>query len=490
MGQISFVDTTLRDGHHSLWAMGMRTGMMVPVASKMDEAGFRAIEVFGGGHFRKCIRELKENPWERIRLVAEQVKSTPLAFMMLPSVSVFDVTPYSVLKVYIERLVAHGIGRIQIIESSNDFKNRIPQVLKMINSHGLQTIIGLVYSISPKHTDEYYAAKTAHAASLNPTAIFIKDPSGLMTPERVKTLVPAVLSHARKVPVEFHGHCSTGLMPVCYVEAMKQGIEIFHTALPPLANSSSQPSIFNIAKNARILGFNSTINLESLENVSKHFLEIAERENLPIGVPTEYDVSQYVHHVPGGVISHLKHQLTEMGVVDRFDEVLDEIGRVRAELGYPIMVTPFSQFVCTQATLNVITGIRYKQIPDEIIQLVTGHWGESAVEDVDPEIKDKISDSPRAKFFKSLKQKEPEISEIRARLGGPNLSDDDLILRYIAPQTEIDGMYGAGPAKMYETGKSSMAHLMSELLKRDQFHYISLQSKTGSMTFNSSSGNA
>ena len=490
MGQIKFVDTTLRDGHHSLWAMGMRTGMMVPVASKMDEAGFRAIEVFGSGHFRKCIRELKENPWERIRLMAEQVKSTPLAFMMLPSVSVFDVTPYSVLKVYIERLVAHGIGRIQIIESSNDFNNRIPQTLKMIKSHGLQTIIGLVYSISPKHTDEYYAAKAAEAASLDPTAIFIKDPAGLLTPERVKTLVPSVLSHSKKVPVEFHGHCSTGLMPVCYIEAMKLGIEIFHTALPPLANSSSQPSIFNIAKNARILGFNSSIDLESLENVSEHFLEIAEREGLPIGVPSEYDVSQYVHHVPGGVISHLRHQLTQLGVTDRFEEVLDEVGRVRAELGYPIMVTPFSQFVCTQATFNVITGERYKQIPDEIIQLVIGHWGNSAVDDIDPEIMDKISSNPRARFFKGLKKKEPKISEIRARLGGPNLSDDDLILRYIAPQTEIDDMYGAGPAKMYETGKSSMAHLMSKLLKGDQCDYIRLQSKTGSMTFNSSSGSA
>ena len=484
MKKMSFVDTTLRDGHHSLWAMGMRTGMMVPVAERLDEVGFKSIEVCGAGHLRKCIRELKENPWERIRLMSDRIKKTPITFMMSTSVTVFDITPYSVLKIYVERLAAHGINRVQIIESSNDFDNRLPAVLDMLREVGIEIIIGLVYSISPKHTDKYYAEKAAHAASLKPDAIFIKDPAGLLTPERTKSLVPSVFSGAGEVAVEFHGHCTTGLMQACYAEAMKLGIETVHTAIPPLADGSSQPSVFNVEKNARLLGFEPEIDVDSLAPISNHFTEIAERERLPIGAPLEYDLAQYIHNVPGGVISHLKHQLSQIGVVNRLDEVLIEVGKVRAELGYPIMVTPFSQFVCSQATLNVIAGERYKQITDEVIQLVMGHWGKEAATDIDPNVRDLICNTPRAKHFQNWEVEEVEISEIREKLGGPSLSDDDLILRYLAPVQEIEEMYKAGPAKIYSTGERPLAHLVQELLKRERFTSISIQVGDDLIQFN------
>ena len=481
MKKMSFVDTTLRDGHHSLWAMGMRTGMMVPIAEQMDKVGFKSIEVCGAGHLRKCIRELKENPWERIRLVAEKINKTPITFMMATTVTVFDITPYSVLKVYIERLAAHGVNRVQIIESSNDFDNRLPAVLDMLKEVGIQIVIGLVYSISPKHTDEYYSKKTAQAASFDPDALFIKDPAGLLTPERTKTLVPSVLSQAGKVPVEFHGHCTTGLMQACYAEAM--GIETVHTAVPPLADGSSQPSVFNVERNARLLGFEPSIDVEKLKPVSSHFTEIAERESLPIGAPLEYDLAQYIHHIPGGVISHLRHQLNQIGVADRQDEILEEVGKVRAELGYPIMVTPFSQFVCAQATLNVITGERYKQITDEIIQFVMGHWGKEAAAGINPNIKDLICSAPRAKHFQNWEVEELEISEVRQRLGGSTLSDDELILRYLAPANEIEEMHSAGPAKIYPTGETPIAHLVRELLKREHFGAIAVQVGDDSIRF-------
>jgi len=482
---MSFVDTTLRDGHHSLWAMGMRTGMMVPIAEQMDEVGFKSIEICGAGHLRKCIRELKENPWERIRLMANKIKKTPITFMMASTVTVFDITPYSVLKVYIERLAAHGINRVQIIESSNDFDNRLPAVLDMLNEVGIQIVIGLVYSISPKHTDEYYAKKTSHAVSFDPDALFIKDPAGLLTPERTKTLVPSVLSQAGRVPVEFHGHCTTGLMQACYAEAMKLGIETVHTAVPPLADGSSQPSVFNVERNARLLGFEPLIDVEKLKPISSHFTEIAERERLPIGAPLEYNLAQYIHHIPGGVISHLRHQLNQIGVADRQDEILEEVGKVRAELGYPIMVTPFSQFVCAQATLNVIAGERYKQITDEIIQFVMGHWGKEAAADIEPNIKDQIYSAPRAKHFQNWEVEELEISEVRQRLGDATLSDDELILRYLAPENEIEKMHSAGPAKMYSTGETPIAHLVRELLKREHFSTISVQAGGDSIRFQS-----
>jgi oxaloacetate decarboxylase alpha subunit len=485
MTQLSFVDTTLRDGHSSLWAMGMRTGMMVPIAEQIDEVGFKAIELFGSGQFKKLTRELREDPWERIRMMAERVTKTPLGFMMLPSITVFEIPSLAVLELYVERLAANGIKRIQLMESSNDFGDRIPGLVAFMKQLGLQVVLGLVYSISPKHTDEYYATKTLQAAALEPDAVYIKDPAGLLTPERTRTLVPAVLGHAGSVPVEFHSHCTTGLAPAFYVEAIKLGINTVHTAIPPLANGSSQPSVFNVARNAALLGLKPAIDLEKIRPISSHFTEIAAREKLPVGVPLEYDLAQYEHHVPGGVISHLRHQLTQMGVVDRLEEILTEVGRVRAELGYPIMVTPFSQFVCTQATLNVISGERYKQVPDEVIQLVMGHWGKEAAEDVDPEVRDRIMNAPRARHFADWTAPETTVAEARQRLGGPDLSDDELVLRCTSPLSDVQAMHDAGPARMYRSGETPMAKLVEELLKRKEFSQITVRAGDKSLSFRS-----
>lgn len=477
--QIRFVDTTLRDGHHSLWAMGMRTGMMLPVAETLDDAGFKAIEVFGAGHFRKCVKELREDPWERMRAMSARVTRTPLSFMMLPSVSVFDVTPYSLMKVYVEQLAAHGIGRIQIIDPSNDFDHRLPRLIEMIKQQGMQIVIGLVYSLSPKHTDAYYRKKAREAASLAPDALFIKDPAGLLTPDRTRTLVPAVLKGANDVAVEFHGHCTTGLMPACYSEAMPLGVEAVHTAIPPLADGSSQPSVFNTVSNANRLGIEAPLDLQRLERVSRHFDEIAEAEDLPKGAPVQYDVAQYVHQVPGGVISHLRHQLKQIGLIDRLDEVLEEIGRVRAEMGYPIMVTPFSQFVCSQATLNVISGERYKQVSDEIISMALGRWGREAAENISTDLADRIRAMPRALKLAGAGNEEPDIKAIRDRLGGSSVPDSELILRYLAPQAEIDAMHRAGPARIYQTGGNLIVRLLDELAARGRFDRIALEIDDG-----------
>lgn len=476
MPRLSFVDTTLRDGHSSLWAMGMRTGMMVPIAEKIDDAGFKAIELFGSGQFKKLTRELRENPWERLRMMSQRVRKTPLAFMMLPSVTVFEIPSMPILQMYVERLAANGIRRIQLMESSNDFSNRIPELVSGMKRLGVQVVLGLVYSLSPKHTDEYYARKTTQAVALQPDAIYIKDPAGLLTIERTRSIVPAVLNHASGIPVEFHSHCTTGLAPAFYMEAIKQGIEIVHTGIPPLANGSAQPSVFNVVKNASLLGYEPDINLDLMQPISDHFYEIARRTGLPMGAPVEYDLAQYEHHVPGGVISHLRHQLTQLKIVHRLDEVLTEVGRVRAELGYPIMVTPFSQFVCTQATMNVITGERYSHIPDEVIQLVMGHWGEEAAIDVDPNVRDRILSSPRAQHFVNWTPPQTSVAEARQRLGGPDLSDDELVLRLISPPSDVEAMHAAGPARMYMTGPRPLTNVVSELLNRGRYRRISIRS--------------
>lgn len=476
MKEVNFVDTTFRDAHASLWAEGMTTGMMLPVADQMDKIGFTSMEVIATSHFLKCVRELREDPWERIRLLSKKITNTPLGLMMHYSITAFDLTPFSVLKLWMERIAANGIRRVQLMDAANDMNYRIRETTQFAKEAGLQIMMALVYSHSPKHTDEYYAQKTRDAAKLKVDVIYIKDPGGLLTPERVQTLVPVVLKNSNGIPVEIHSHCTTGCAPLVYLEAIQRGIKTVHTAIPPLANRSSQPSVFNIIKNLKHLGYTPTIDEEAIKSVSDHFHYIAKREALPMGEPVEYDVYQYVHQVPGGVISNLKHQLSQLRIGHRLEEVLEETIRVRRDLGYPIMVTPFSQFVVSQAAINIMLGERYKQITDEIIHYALGHWGKEASLDVTPNLKDRILSLPRAKELSNGEPPNPSIEEVRQQLGGSGISDDELLLRYIIrEEKDLQAMRAAGPVKEYWTTTNPLMALIRELLALKDQDYIHIQ---------------
>jgi len=483
MKEIYFVDTTFRDGHASLWAEGMTTGMMLPVASQMDQIGFKAMEIIATSHFLKCVRELREDPWERIRLLSKKITKTPLTLMMHHSITAFDLSPYSILKLWMERIATNGIKRVQLMDSDNDLTFRASKCVKFAKDAGLEVSMALIYSYSPRHTDEHYIRKTKDAVNLNVDVIYLKDSGGLLTPERVKTLIPAILKNSNGIPVELHSHCTTGLAPLVYLEAVKQGIEILHTAIPPLANGSSQPSIFNIARNTRFSGYNPAINEEAIKPISDHFRFIAKREGLPLGAPLEYDFYQYVHQVPGGVISNLRHQLSGIRMGHRLEEVLEETVQVRKDLGYPIMVTPFSQFVVSQAAMNVMSGERYQRISDEVIKFTLGFWGEEVSSYIDPNIKDRILNSPRAKELANWEVPQPSIKELRQKLGGRGISDDELLLRYMIQEEEIRKMREAeGPVKEYLTARNPVVALIQELLKQKDSDYISIQKKDFSLT--------
>ena len=285
--------------------------------------------------------------------------------------------------------------------------------------------------------------------------------------------MPAILSAVPDFPVEIHSHCTTGLAPICYLEAVKLGVRVVHTGIPPLANGAAQPSVFNVAHNAKLLGYRPQVDLEMLRPVGAHFAEIARRERMPVGAPLEYDVSQYLHHVPGGVISHLRRQVAQLGMAQRLPEVLEEVARVRTEFGYPIMVTPFSQFVGSQAALNVMVGERYKQVSDEVILFALGHWGREAAESMDPDVRDCILQQPRAQELASWRPPEPSLAEVRGRLGGAGISDEELLLRFIAPVGEIEAMRAAGAPKMdYPAGGGSLVKLLRGLAQRKNLRSI------------------
>ena len=475
---VQFIDTTFRDGSQSLWALGMRSGMIEAVAPKMDRAGFAGVEVpVVGINVKKFVRDLKEDPWEMMRMVAKAMPQAVKSSMAGGHILSFDnPAPREMVTLFFQRIVATGaLNRAQLTSNTFDQSKRtFPWVLPLFKELGLHNAIAISYSVSPRHTDEYYAEKTREMAAFKPDSIYIKDQGGLLTVDRVRTLVPVMLANTGGIPLELHSHCTTGLADLVYLEAMKLGVRTVHTAVPPLANGSSQPSVFNVARNARLLGQTVGIDEPVLREVSARLTAIAKQDKLPIGAPLEYDYGQYVHQVPGGVISNLRHQLAEMRIVHRLDEVLEESVQVRKDLGYPIMITPHSQFVVSQAAINVAMGERYKVVIDELIYFAQGVYGEdSGYTWMDPNLKDRLLSSQRAKELAAHRQREVTMRELRAQMGGPGVSDEEFLLRFIMKgDKEIAAMRAAGPPRRYSSASMPLANLIDELGKHKQVRYV------------------
>ena len=480
METIHFVDTTIRDGHQSLWAENMTTGMMLPIARNLDDAGYEGIELIAGSHLKKTVRELKEDPWERVRLITGKITKTPLRVIAGP-VNSFEYNPPCMYKMFLERMAAYDVREARTSDEWNDYESWKFRV-GAAHAVGLRVILNLIYSVSPKHTDDYYAERTRQAASLKPYRLCLKDPGGLLTPERMQTLVPIIFKNAAGIPVELHTHCTTGLGPLCCIEGMKLGMRSINTALPPLADDSSNPSLFNVAKNARALGYATAIDEEVLKPVSRHFTAIAKREGFTIGAPVEYDYTQYQHQVPGGMLSNLRHQLRKVGLEHKFPEALEESIRVRSEFGYPIMVTPLSQFVGSQAAINVIVGERYKEVTDQVIKFALGHAGAEGARDMEPNVKEKILDRPRAKEWAKWQPDDPSADDMRRRLGAEGTTDEELLLRWIVGKEDIEAMRRNPRPLEYLNSEQPLVNLLQELSKRTESRQIHVQMPGFSVT--------
>jgi oxaloacetate decarboxylase alpha subunit len=476
MAEITFVDTTLRDGHQSLWATRMSTSHMLPIAPLLDEAGFYAVDLMGTVQFDACIRYLRENPWERIRLLAKAMPKTPLSGLIRSkSLTSFNIVPDSVIALWIQRCAANGLRRLMIFDALHDWKNLVNSV-KIAKAEGIEVVVPLVYSLSPVHTDEFYAQKTEEMIErLKPDRVMIKDSIGLLTVDRTRTLVPVVKKLIGKMPFEMHSHCTTGLAPLCCLESVKLGVDTIHTCFSPLANGPSHPSIENMSRNLRRLAYTPKIDDQAVESISAHFHYVARREGKPIGAPVEYDAFQYVHQVPGGMISNLQFMLAQRKMEHRLEEVLEEISVIRQEWGYPVMITPFSQLVGTQAVLNVLMGERYKTATDEAVRYVLGHYGKTPAP-VDPNVLDRMLNLPEAKKFLHWRQPQPTIAQLRKEIGRPNISDDELLLRILFPEEHVNATLAAGPIQTtYPSGHKPLLCLIQELTKRNDYTSIHLQ---------------
>lgn len=481
---VRFIDTTIRDGQASLWAMNMRTRHMLPAMPYLDAAGFDAMEFIAtGSRLKKFVRHLKENPWEWIRQGAAAAKHTPLRWHgPIDGPSMSGAVLPEVGELLVSKAVQLGIRYTRTGSNWNDF-TAVAKELPRFARLGMTPVINVMYSVSPKHTDDYFVQKAKEAGALRPWRLCFKDVSGLLTPERTRVLLPRMMAAAGDVPWEFHGHCNNSLGPLNALEAVKAGIRYVHTAVPPLANANSQPSIFNIAANLRALGYQADVDEDVLRPASEQFLGIARAEGFQIGVPYEYDERLYRHQVPGGMRSNLEYQLAQAGMRERLDEVLEEIPRVRADFGYPIMVTPLSQFVGSQAAINVIVGERYAQVTDKSIEYALGrHGGDEAINGMDPDVRDKILGRPRAREISAYEPPLVTLADLRERYGR-NTSDEDLILMSIVGDDAVEVVGSANaPYRPAPPAVTPLRELVRQLAEQDRHSFVSISRPGFSLT--------
>ncbi len=468
MSEIGLIDTTVRDGHQSLWsADALTTPMIAAVAPVTARVGYHALDFTSSTHMAMSVRVHREDPWERIRVIRELMPDTRLGFIT-PGMRfiAWERAPLDVMRLALRCVIRNGIDRVWVAESMNDVETdlAIAQIAK--EEGAAEVLVGLVFSISPVHDDDYYVARAAAIAqSPHVDILNLKDPGGLLTPERVGTLVPALRSAAPSLPLEVHTHNTLTMAGPVYLDAAALGASFVCTAVRPLANGTSQPSAEATVANLREAGFTVDVDDAALAEQSRYCAALAQRLSRAPGVPLEYDASVYRHQLPGGMTSTLRRHLAEAGMEDRWQDVLDELPRVREELGWPIMVTPLSQFIGVQAVLNVVSGERWSQMPDEVVKYVLGQYGPPPGA-LDPDVEARVLASPRAEEFRATEH-HLDLADARARYG-ERISDELLLLRMMLPPEQVDAMLaGAGHAVVAAPMRNPLVELVEGLLRRD-----------------------
>ena len=467
VGEVQLVDVSLRDGNQSLWsATGLRTAHILEIAPVLNRVGFRALDFCSSTAMGVAVRNHREDPWQRIRLTRAAMPDTPLQFIGTGFRFIsWERAHPDVMRLVYQRLVAAGISRFVVLDPTHDMGAVLATARMISQAGGTEIIAALTYTISAVHDDAFYAGIAGQAAaSRDIDRAYIKDPAGLLTPERARTLIPAVRARLAGKPLELHAHCTIGLSPLVYLAAPGLGVEVLQVGCGALADGSSLPDAERIVANLRELGHTVNVDDRLLARVARYFDRLAAAESLPAGRPRPFDAAFTRHQVAGGVMTTLRRQLAEMGLESQFDAVLEEVSQVRAELGYPIMVTPFPQMVCGQALSNVVSGTRYEVVPDQVIRYVLGSFGKPTA-DVEPWVLDRILDRPRAR---ELAAEPPPLSvaELRQRLPR-GISDEELLLRFGMPGEEVDAMLAAAPAaRHYHPELQPVLRLLRELGSR------------------------
>ena len=425
---VKIVETSLRDGHQSLFATRMTTDEVVSLATHLDKAGFHALEVWGGATFDSCLRFLNEDPWERLRKVKAVCKNTKLQ-MLFRGQNILGYRHYSddVVDMFCKKSIENGIDIIRVFDALNDIRN-LKQAVISTKKYGGECQIALSYTTSPIHTIEYYVALAKEIEALGADSLCIKDMAGVLLPEDAKKLFSALKKNT-KLPLELHSHCTGGICEMTYKAAIEAGCDIVDCCLSPLSGGTAQPSTqaFNtILKGTK---YDPNLNIEAL-HLAEPIMEKVKAKYLENGLlnPKALSVNPNIltYQVPGGMLSNLMSQLKGQNAMDKYDEVLREIPRVRKEMGYPPLVTPLSQMVGTQAVLNVVMGERYKMVAKEIKEYLHGRYGKFPAE-VDQEIMKKIVGDDEVITCRPADLLKPEFESLKEKYKDIAKSDEDVL---------------------------------------------------------------
>ncbi len=476
MADIELVDVSIRDGNQSNWsATGLDTAQILEVAPILDRVGFRALDFTSSTAMGIAVRTSREDPWERNRLARRAMPDTPLQLISTGFRFIsWETQDRDFMRLVYRRLVASGVTRFIVLDPMLDPTSMV-EIARIIREEGGEEIVtALTYTVSAVHHDAFYRGLAeVVAACPDMDRAYIKDPAGLLTPDRARTLIPAVREGLAGKPLELHSHCNIGLASYTYIVAAELGVAALHVALGPLANGSSLPSALQVTANLREHGHRVDVDDHAMAKAADYFDRIAKAQGLPIGAPRDYDAAFLRHQVAGGVLTTTRRQLEEVRLGHRFAEVMEEVDRVRAELGYPIMVTPFPQIVCTQALFNVISPKRYAQVPDQVIRYVLGKFGRP-ISPVDQTVLDRILATPRAREIMA-EPPPPSLAELRQRIGS-HLPDDEFLLRATMPADQVDAMVAAGPARIgYKPDTGPLFKLLAKAVRRTDLHYLRIE---------------
>ena len=436
---LKITETVLRDAHQSLIATRMTTEQMLPIVDKMDKVGYNAVECWGGATFDACLRFLKEDPWDRLRKLRDGFKNTKLQ-MLFRGQNILGYRPYAddVVEYFVQKSIANGIDIIRIFDCLNDIRN-LQTAVTACNKEKGHAQVALSYTLGDAYTLDYWMDMAKRVEDMGADSLCIKDMAGLLVPAKATELVQA-LKDSTSLPVELHTHYTSGVASMTYMKAVEAGCDIIDTAISPFALGTSQPATEVMVEAFKGTEFDTGLDQTKLAEIADYFRPMRE-DALKSGLMNTkvlgVNIQTLRYQVPGGMLSNLVSQLKEMGQEDKYEQVLEEVPKVRKDFGEPPLVTPSSQIVGTQAVLNVLTGERYKMITNESKALLRGEYGQT-VKPMYKEVQKKAIGDEKPITCRPADLLEPELSKIEAEMSQWKEQDEDVLTYALFPQVATE----------------------------------------------------
>jgi oxaloacetate decarboxylase alpha subunit len=428
---VKFTETVLRDGQQSLIATRMKIDDIVGIINELDQVGYHALEVWGGATFDSCMRFLNEDPWQRLRTIRKNVKKTKLQMLLRgQNILGYKHYPDDILEKFIEKSIDNGIDIIRIFDALNDIRN-MEKAVKFTKKYGAEAQGSIVYTTSPIHNLNTFVKKAKKLTETGIDSLCIKDMAGLLTPEKAYDLV-SMLKSELEIPIEMHSHNTAGFAFMTYLKAVEAGVDIIDTAISPFSSGSSQPTTETMAAAIDDSEYDHQLDLKLLETIGDYFREL--RKNYQEYLASfEVDPRVIVNQIPGGMLSNLRNQLKEQNQLDKYEEILAEIPKVREDLGFPPLVTPTSQIVGTQSTFNVVTGKKYKFVSNEFKNYLRGMYGRPPGE-ISPELIEQIINKDEVITSRPADNLEPVYDKAAAEIKDLSTSEENILSYILFPE--------------------------------------------------------